>query len=180
MSANTVERCYLYRFFDAGDRLLYVGIARDLGQRFSAHLRRSSWWVEATRGMSDTYPSRTEAELAEAVAIRSERPIFNVSRPTQAKMYALSGAVSNGADVVGLVAEVERVRELCGAQMVRLVSMRGNLESARSAYRAMRAKWLQSETDGESWAQKYFEVMRPKPVPVAGAEVELGNWGDDL
>lgn len=67
----------LYRPFDADDRLLYVGVTDEVGQRESSHRRRSSWVAFAVRTDVEWFPSRVEAERAEVRAITSERPLFN-------------------------------------------------------------------------------------------------------
>ena len=174
-----IERCYVYRFFDAEDRLLYVGIARDLGVRFAAHRRRSPWWADAVRGTTVTYPTRADAELAEGIAIHAEHPLHNSSRPTEAKIARLEEAATKSTDATQLVAEIERLRTLCGDQMIRLVKMQGDLDDARDAHARMRARWLQTETDRAGIARKYFLVTNPGREPVTLPElpsIGLGEW----
>lgn len=178
MTVESVDRCYLYRFYDADDQLLYVGIARDLGARFASHRRRSEWWALTVRGTTTAYPSRADAELAEGLAIHSEHPIHNLSRPTEAKIARLQGAALESADATQLVAEIERLRAVCEAQATRIIKMRGNIDAAREAYRKMRASYLQSETDRSSIAREYnLLVNRPRPRPAAPV-VPAGDWGD--
>jgi predicted GIY-YIG superfamily endonuclease len=68
----------LYYWFDAADRLLYVGISSSLAQRQAAHAKKSSWSEFAVRCSVARFPTREEAELAEKAAIEQERPLFNV------------------------------------------------------------------------------------------------------
>jgi predicted GIY-YIG superfamily endonuclease len=68
----------LYHWFDAADRLLYVGISNSLAQRQAAHAKKSSWSEFAVRCSVARFPTREEAELAEKAAIEQERPLFNV------------------------------------------------------------------------------------------------------
>lgn len=165
MTSEPVERCYLYRFFSTTDELLYVGIARDLGARFSVHRTRSEWWALVASGSTVTYPSRADAELAEAAAIHAEQPLYNIARPSAARITKLSDrALTDGHNVVALVAELERLRAENGRLDIRLVKMGGNLEAARSAYRKMRASWLASETESSAWARKYLDLTNPRPV----------------
>lgn len=178
MTTELTERCYLYRFFDGVDRLLYVGIARDLGSRFASHRRGSAWWSEATRGTTVVYPSRVAAELAEAIAILAERPIYNASRPSQTRVETLHElAVSNETDVSQLVAEIERLRELTGAQTIRLAKMQGNLDAAREAYRGMRAKYLEVDATAERWKREYFLATASQRAPVEARVSAAGDWG---
>lgn len=67
----------LYRWFDADDRLLYVGITSSLRARQSSHAKKSSWEAFAVRATIERYPCRADAEQAELDAIRAERPLFN-------------------------------------------------------------------------------------------------------
>lgn len=178
MTGEQTERCYLYRFFDADGRLLYVGVARDLGSRFAAHRRRSAWWSDTARGATVVYPSRAAAELAEAIAILSEHPIHNTAGASQTTIATLHElAEEAGAGVTQLVAEIERLRELTGAQTIRLAKMQGNLDAAREAYRTMRAKYLAAETEGSLWARKYFDVVAPRSEPDAAVIAGTGDWG---
>ncbi len=180
MSNELIERCYVYRFFDAEDRLLYVGIARDLGARFAAHRRRSPWWAEAARGTTVTYPTRADAELAEGIAIHAERPVYNSSRPTEAKIARLEEAATRSADATQLVAEIERLRTLCGDQMIQLVTMQGRLDEARDAHARVYAKLLQAETDGAVFKWKYLMLVEPPPRKIEPAPelppIGLGEW----
>jgi predicted GIY-YIG superfamily endonuclease len=123
VSDSVVERCYLYRFFDAVDRLLYVGITRDVGTRFAAHRRKAGWWSEVVRCEYLALPDRASAEAAEALAIVTERPLHNASRLTPETVEVLRGrATSEETDgQLRVVAEVERLRRLSGEQYVRLV-----------------------------------------------------------
>lgn len=180
MREDVIERCYLYRFFDAGGRLLYVGIARDLGSRFAAHRRRGEWWSCVVSGTIETYPSRAEAELAEALAIHSEHPLHNVSRPTEEKVGRLQEETAATPDAARLVAEVERLRGLCSEQMIQLAKMRGHVDAAREAYRNMRAKHLQAETDRSTWARRYFELTDPRRVAARELlpQSPPGDWGE--
>lgn len=69
---------WLYRYFDADDRLLYVGVAFDVLKRAQGHRRHAAWWPLATTYTEERYPTRTEAEAAEVEAIRTEAPLYNV------------------------------------------------------------------------------------------------------
>ena len=71
------QKTYLYRFFDADDRLLYIGIARDPAERFEWHEKNSMWWNYATRREIEEKTSRKQAYRDETKAIQTERPIFN-------------------------------------------------------------------------------------------------------
>ena len=69
---------YLYRAYDAGGALLYVGQSAEPIQRRSAHFGRSEW-AEDAREWRITGPFPADQILAlEAEAITAERPFYNV------------------------------------------------------------------------------------------------------
>lgn len=76
---RTNKATFLYRFFDADDVLLYVGITDNLSERTFNHAMSSSWMDFAVRSTIERYKTRREAEKTEVEAIRSERPLFNVA-----------------------------------------------------------------------------------------------------
>lgn len=67
----------LYRFFDAHDRLLYVGITGDPESRFHAHSSDKPWWGHVATIKLERFPSRKALAEAEIIAIQSERPKYN-------------------------------------------------------------------------------------------------------
>lgn len=72
----------LYRFYDASDRLLYIGIAGNPGRRFNEHGKDKQWWDQVARSTMEHHPSRQAALHAEEQAIKDERPIHNVVHNT--------------------------------------------------------------------------------------------------
>jgi len=71
-------RTALYRLYDKNDRLIYVGISEQLGERWERHLRSKPWWPDVQRMTSDWYPDRAAAAIAETEAIKNEKPVENV------------------------------------------------------------------------------------------------------
>lgn len=69
----------VYRFYDADERLLYVGITFHLGMRFAQHERSSEWWRFQRSVKVAWRDSRTVAAAEERTAIRSEKPLYNKS-----------------------------------------------------------------------------------------------------
>ena len=69
----------LYRFFDAGGDLLYVGITNDPGRRWGRHASDKPWWHEVDRIEIERYPDRTSVLAAERKAIQEEHPRYNVA-----------------------------------------------------------------------------------------------------
>lgn len=72
----------LYRFY--GDEgLLYVGISSNVGTRWKGHTREKPWWAEVTHATIEHYEDRDSALVAETVAIKSERPKYNVAQASR-------------------------------------------------------------------------------------------------
>lgn len=135
MTEWLIERSCLYRFYDVNDVLLYVGVTRDVSARFGAHRRDAAWWLEAARVEVTFHESMAAAEAAEAVAIVTERPLYNASQPSPSRVRTLherAGASSETA-VLRATAEVERLRRLSGDQYVQLVKLECENEWLRAA-----------------------------------------------
>lgn len=75
-----MTRTALYRHFDASGALLYVGISDIPATRLNSHARGSHWSEGIANVSVQWLGSRTEAEMAEWLAIRNENPLHNVRR----------------------------------------------------------------------------------------------------
>lgn len=74
--------CHLYRYYDAGGVVLYIGISSDVCIRERAHYAAGpAWRRRAAFMLVETYPSRRVAEAAEAQAIEDEEPQGNRKWP---------------------------------------------------------------------------------------------------
>jgi predicted GIY-YIG superfamily endonuclease len=79
---NPDDPHYVYRCFDDQGRLLYIGCTYDVDQRLEEHryIKRSSFWINSVElTTAEIHPDRASALAAEAAAIRSEQPPFNVA-----------------------------------------------------------------------------------------------------
>lgn len=72
-----MTRTALYRFFDADDVLLYVGITADIHKRWKTHAGVKPWWGDVTQQTVHWYDDRPTAEAAERIAIATEKPRYN-------------------------------------------------------------------------------------------------------
>ena len=82
---------FVYRIFDADDRLIYIGCARDVTSRLTLHTARSSqsprsWEIRRrmARHTVEEFPDLATARAAEAAAIRAEQPELNVLHKARA------------------------------------------------------------------------------------------------
>jgi hypothetical protein len=76
------EPAAVYRLYGGRDRLLYVGATNNPESRWQC-LRRehAQWWPEVAYAEVTWHSTREAALVAEAVAIRDERPARNQSLP---------------------------------------------------------------------------------------------------
>jgi hypothetical protein len=72
------ERTALYRCYDREGTLLYIGVAKHFGLRWSRHKAKAPWWDQVHRQTVEWCDSRPEALAAEAAAIFTEQPKYNV------------------------------------------------------------------------------------------------------
>lgn len=70
-------RFVLYRCFDNGGRLIYIGQTADLPRRVQQHRKGSWWWSMVARVRLQVFADRIDMEWAERAAIGSEQPAFN-------------------------------------------------------------------------------------------------------
>lgn len=78
----------VYRVYDQGDCLLYVGSTGNLSARLFVHRRESAWWPAAARMSITHHFDLDAARIAERMAIASESPLFNL-RTTAADQRGL-------------------------------------------------------------------------------------------
>ncbi|WTC56865.1 GIY-YIG nuclease family protein [Streptomyces cellulosae] len=84
------EHTAVYRFFNAADELLYVGITGDPRSRWVQHAAEKAWWSDVVRHTVQWLPSREAALAAEAAAIAAEAPLHNVSGTPRHKAACLA------------------------------------------------------------------------------------------
>lgn len=72
----------LYRFYNAGGVLLYVGITANPSRRMTEHDKSKDWFDKVTGIKIEWFPDRLAVLDAETLAIDVERPMFNIRRPS--------------------------------------------------------------------------------------------------
>ena len=68
----------LYRHYNAAGELLYVGITDCLSARDKQHAAKSDWHGDVRKTATKWFYTRAEARAAEAMAIVTDAPIYNV------------------------------------------------------------------------------------------------------
>lgn len=97
----------LYRFFDAENDLLYIGITHRLEGRLAQHKRVKPWGEVASITL-EWHSSRRDAIAAEVEAIQAERPRWNVKHQNGAVHARYDGAAG------GLVGQFFHIRKFHG------------------------------------------------------------------
>jgi predicted GIY-YIG superfamily endonuclease len=75
---RTNQTTALYRFYDATNALLYIGITNNLTRRIDEHDEDKPWYQHVARVTVEHHPSRGAALDAEKAAIKAEKPRHNV------------------------------------------------------------------------------------------------------
>jgi hypothetical protein len=91
MISKGEPRTALYRFYGTDETLLYVGITDDPWRRWREHVQTQPWYPLVKHQAITWYEDRLAAEIAERVAIRRERPRFNIAgavRPVAVELPA--------------------------------------------------------------------------------------------
>lgn len=70
------EPAAVYRLWDAGESLLYIGSAYEPEQRCREH-RKQPWWAEVARRTEEWHSNRGTAYIEEMKAIAAESPRHN-------------------------------------------------------------------------------------------------------
>ncbi len=98
----------LYRFYDANDALLYVGITCNPTRRMEKHRGEKPWWTQVARISLEQYGDRQSVLAAERAAIGAERPLHNIrmngSGSTQPTAVSAPGSLPCGLKVGGAYA----------------------------------------------------------------------------
>jgi prevent-host-death family protein len=93
----------LYRLYDEGGRLLYIGISYQPEVRFEQHGEQKSWWPEVARRDLQWFADRPTAATAETLAIQTEDPEYNgTSSPRRKRCTIRDGEASDGVYEVSL------------------------------------------------------------------------------
>lgn len=75
--AGRQEETVLYRHFNRSGQLIYVGVSLSVLQRLNQH-KESHWWREISQVTFERFNSRTAALVAEQIAIKEEKPFYNI------------------------------------------------------------------------------------------------------
>lgn len=89
---------YVYKLYDLGEQLLYVGIAEKLLSRMKQHEATKPWWPDVARIEFIEYTSRATARDVERTHIRTLLPEYNVSdRPSDDEAWEILCDLDTGA-----------------------------------------------------------------------------------
>lgn len=88
-------RTAVYRLFDAGGGLLYVGCSHSPPVRCKDHSKHKKWWPEVADRTEEWHGTRRAALRAEKAAIETEGPKYNICHtPLHAKVCHLAAPLS--------------------------------------------------------------------------------------
>jgi DNA-binding XRE family transcriptional regulator/predicted GIY-YIG superfamily endonuclease len=73
---RVAEMHAVYRMYDGGGRVLYIGISGVAGRRFDQHSEKA-WFPQVANITLEWFPTKAAAVLAENRAIAAEQPRYN-------------------------------------------------------------------------------------------------------
>jgi predicted GIY-YIG superfamily endonuclease len=124
-------RTAVYRFFDADDRLLYVGITHDTRTRWAWHKGNAAWWASQRRVVVAWHDSRDDALAEEYRAIRAEAPIWNRSHTMAAGRAPYSPPDEQVAAEIAAAVKLYRRRHDIDAEYREAIARLADRESGR-------------------------------------------------
>lgn len=105
----------VYRVFDEVGQLLYVGVSSDVFLRFAQHAQRAPWVAYVASVTFEQHPTREAAEAAEAEAIRTEDPVWNMDgRPFGRFMQWMKAYPDGNPDDFDVADLIRRTSDLIG------------------------------------------------------------------
>ena len=89
-------RTAVYRLYDSSGTLLYIGASNHPPTRYGEHSRSrlKPWWPEVARKDETWYDERTDAQEAEAEAVRTESPLHNSRLTANARTLTMAAKFS--------------------------------------------------------------------------------------
>lgn len=122
MRRSDAERTALYRFFDAEEELLYIGISKDPATRWEQH-RAKPWWRDVSMRVIEWYDDRPAAERAERKAIVAEGPRYNVQHNQRPADPAVVEVLAEPKRSHRTLSDLYADRDLSDAQVRRIVTL---------------------------------------------------------
>lgn len=72
------RRHVIYRCYDAGGQLLYIGLSQDIVTRLKQHRSATPWFDRVAKTVVKLAPDRRAAFRMETDAIKAEQPLYNI------------------------------------------------------------------------------------------------------
>lgn len=171
------ERTALYRVWGKDDLLLYIGISDDFGRRWKQHAKQQLWWDEMKRLTADEwFDTRDDAEFAETVAIRTEKPKYNIAKAVRA-LEGPSVAPALWVGEGGTLAQIERIITSSGrSQGLAVLMIMALIDGYREIPRGVELQALAAKV-GMSRSSAY-DLVRKSRDSRSWKESALGGSAD--
>lgn len=132
--------CSLYRFYDADDRLLYIGISTQACARLAQHAKDKEWFPSVARASFEHYDTQAEALAAEKAAIKAERPAHNIRHSPTPRVTRRNGDMTVEEVAAYLRVDIDMVNRWANFGRIPHVRRNGSLVFRRELIE----KWLLS------------------------------------
>lgn len=111
------ERTAVYRLYDIGGTLLYVGSSSRPDARAAQHAATKSWWPDVATTKLEWHDNRPSAQEAEAQAIRTEHPLHNGAQSPRGNEAPIVKDAPEGGGPITAIAVAEALRQEIRAGM---------------------------------------------------------------
>ena len=143
----------LYRWFNKAHELLYIGISSSIGSRVKAHSKFSNWFVESAYMTVEWAKTPEELSQKERLAIRKERPLYNISHNEKPRRKAFSTAVTQREKILLATVETLFAKQDAATETISLLEARlqnAQLEKELFGLQARRAELIYRSEQAES------------------------------
>ena len=168
----------IYRMRDLSGRLLYIGVTNGGLRRFMEHAKDKTWWREVAQiDVEHVHCSRPVIEAIEREAIRTERPLYNVTHNV-GRVELPPPPPANPptpAEVVELIKRLDEigVPESASVRAV-ILALRESGSGARHTV-IVSAQRYRSDR-----AERFAPVAKPAPPTTPQPHANDAIWVDDI
>jgi prophage regulatory protein len=143
----------VYRLYDSGRVLLYVGVTKDFRQRRQRHKATKPWWPQVKHPTIEMYDDEQDALQAERDAIKREHPVHNVARDN--RNYRSRRAGSTARYFMG----TGEIRRMLGGISQQRAHQIVNHKDFPQPYAVLDMGKVWKRADVEVWAREHGRVI---------------------
>jgi predicted GIY-YIG superfamily endonuclease len=169
----------IYKFYGAGGTLLYVGYTSNFRIRLSAHKNSTEWFHLIDRTEIIKALDQPDAYRLETMAIRSEKPIFNVKKRTARETYEIHANAEKirGAKEIDIKAYFARGKSIKNSQAAEAFKAKSRPNTRVNKKRQSRIN-KEHKAMLKKAAQRRLNVIRLRRANPTMSAAEIGRRVD--